>query len=81
MRYAGRPRRGRAPAGRPGRTLMARLGGVQFGGRHFGRGSNDLGAARAQNQLAAIPRPVRQLDLARGPDKLAGLVEALAALF
>jgi carboxylate-amine ligase len=31
--------------------------------------------------LAAIPRPVRQLDLARGPDKLPGLVEALSALF
>ena len=31
--------------------------------------------------LAATPRPVRQLDLARGPDKLSGLVEALAALF
>jgi glutamate---cysteine ligase / carboxylate-amine ligase len=31
--------------------------------------------------LAAIPRPARQLDLARGPDKLLGLVEALAALF
>jgi len=25
--------------------------------------------------------PVRQLDLARGPDKLLGLVEALSALF
>ena len=31
--------------------------------------------------LAATPRPVRQLDLARGPAKLPGLVEALAALF
>ncbi len=31
--------------------------------------------------LAATPRPVRQLDLARGPDKLPGLVEALSALF
>jgi carboxylate-amine ligase len=31
--------------------------------------------------LAATPRPVRQLDLARGPDKLLGLVEALSALF
>jgi carboxylate-amine ligase len=31
--------------------------------------------------LAAIPRPVRQLDLARGPEKLPGLVEALSALF
>ncbi len=31
--------------------------------------------------LAATPRPLRQLDLARGPDKLLGLVEALSALF
>jgi carboxylate-amine ligase len=31
--------------------------------------------------LAATPRPVRQLDLARGPAKLPGLVEALSALF
>ena len=31
--------------------------------------------------LAATPRPVRQLDLARGPNKLRGLVEALSALF
>ncbi len=31
--------------------------------------------------LAATPRPIRQLDLARGPDKLPGLVEALSALF
>jgi glutamate---cysteine ligase / carboxylate-amine ligase len=31
--------------------------------------------------LAAAPRPERQLDLARGPAKLPGLVEALAALF
>jgi glutamate---cysteine ligase / carboxylate-amine ligase len=31
--------------------------------------------------LAATPRPLRQLDLARGPDKLRGLVEALSALF
>jgi glutamate---cysteine ligase / carboxylate-amine ligase len=31
--------------------------------------------------LAATPRPVRQLDLARGPNKLPGLVEALSALF
>ncbi len=31
--------------------------------------------------LVATPRPHRQLDLARGPDKLPGLVEALAALF
>ena len=31
--------------------------------------------------LASNPRPVRQLDLARGPNKLPGLVEALSALF
>jgi glutamate---cysteine ligase / carboxylate-amine ligase len=31
--------------------------------------------------LATTPRPTRQLDLARGPDKLLGLVEALSALF
>jgi len=31
--------------------------------------------------LAASPRPIRQLDLARGPNKLPGLVEALSALF
>ncbi|MFI4991011.1 MAG: YbdK family carboxylate-amine ligase [Solirubrobacterales bacterium] len=31
--------------------------------------------------LVATPRPKRQLDLARGPDKLPGLVEALSALF
>ena len=31
--------------------------------------------------LAATPRPIRQLDLARGPAKLPGLVEALSALF
>ena len=31
--------------------------------------------------LVATPRPTRQLDLARGPHKLRGLVEALAALF
>ena len=31
--------------------------------------------------LLATPRPTRQLDLARGPHKLNGLVEALAALF
>ncbi|HEY4895546.1 MAG TPA: hypothetical protein VII01_05610, partial [Solirubrobacteraceae bacterium] len=31
--------------------------------------------------LLATPRPTRQLDLARGPDKLQGLVEALAGLF
>jgi glutamate---cysteine ligase / carboxylate-amine ligase len=46
--------------------------------------AEDLGCAEelewAKN-LAATPRPVRQLDLARGPDKLPGLVEALAALF
>jgi carboxylate-amine ligase len=31
--------------------------------------------------LVAMPRPARQLDLARGPDKLTGLVAALADLF
>jgi gamma-glutamyl:cysteine ligase YbdK (ATP-grasp superfamily) len=31
--------------------------------------------------LAAAPRSIRQLDLARGPDKLPRLVEALTALF
>ena len=31
--------------------------------------------------LAATPRPKRQMDLAQGPDKLPGLVEALSALF
>jgi carboxylate-amine ligase len=31
--------------------------------------------------LAATPRPKRQMDLALGPDKLPGLVEALSALF
>jgi carboxylate-amine ligase len=31
--------------------------------------------------LVDTPRARRQLDLARGPDKLPGLVEALAALF
>jgi gamma-glutamyl:cysteine ligase YbdK (ATP-grasp superfamily) len=31
--------------------------------------------------LAVTPRPVRQLDLARGPDKLPCPVEALAAPF
>ncbi len=31
--------------------------------------------------LAATPRPKRQIDLAQGPDKLPGLVEALSALF
>jgi carboxylate-amine ligase len=40
--------------------------------------SEELGWTR---NLAATPRPVRQLDLARGPDKLHGLVEALSALF
>jgi glutamate---cysteine ligase / carboxylate-amine ligase len=46
--------------------------------------AEDLGCAeelRWTRNLAATPRPVRQLDLARGPDKLPGLVEALAALF
>lgn len=46
--------------------------------------AEDLGCAEElqwTRNLAAVPRPVRQLDLARGPDKLPGLVEALAALF
>jgi len=46
--------------------------------------AEDLGCAEElqwTRNLAATPRPVRQLDLARGPDKLPGLVEALAALF
>ncbi len=46
--------------------------------------AEDLGCAEElqwTRNLAATPRPVRQLDLARGPDKLRGLVEALAALF
>jgi glutamate---cysteine ligase / carboxylate-amine ligase len=36
---------------------------------------------RWTRNLAATPRPARQMDLARGPDKLPGLVEALSALF
>jgi glutamate---cysteine ligase / carboxylate-amine ligase len=46
--------------------------------------AEDLGCSeelRWTRNLAATPRPARQQDLARGPDKLAGLVEALAALF
>ena len=46
--------------------------------------AEDLGCLeelQSTRNLAATPRPVRQLDLARGPDKLHGLVEALAALF
>lgn len=46
--------------------------------------AEDLGCVEElqwTRNLAATPRPVRQLDLARGPDKLLGLVEALAALF
>ncbi len=46
--------------------------------------AEDLGCVeelQSARNLAATPRPVRQLDLARGPDKLLGLVEALAALF
>jgi hypothetical protein len=46
--------------------------------------AEDLGCAEElqwTRNLAATPRPVRQLDLARGPDKPPGLVEALAALF
>jgi carboxylate-amine ligase len=46
--------------------------------------AEDLGCVEElwwTKNLAATPRPVRQLDLARGPDKLPGLVEALAALF
>jgi glutamate---cysteine ligase / carboxylate-amine ligase len=46
--------------------------------------AEDLGCAEElqwTRNLAAIPRPTRQLDLAHGPDKLLGLVEALAALF
>jgi hypothetical protein len=46
--------------------------------------AEDLGCVEQlqwTRNLAATPRPVRQLDLARGPDKLPGLVEALAALF
>jgi carboxylate-amine ligase len=46
--------------------------------------AEDLGCVEElqwTKNLAATPRPVRQLDLARGPDKLPGLVEALSALF
>jgi carboxylate-amine ligase len=46
--------------------------------------AEDLGCVEElqwTRNLAATPRPVRQLDLARGPDKLPGLVEALSALF
>ncbi len=46
--------------------------------------AEDLGCAEElqwTRNLAATPRPTRQLDLARGPDKLRGLVEALSALF
>jgi carboxylate-amine ligase len=46
--------------------------------------AEDLGCLEElqwSRNLAATPRPVRQLDLARGPDKLPGLVEALSALF
>jgi carboxylate-amine ligase len=46
--------------------------------------AEDLGCVEElqwTRNLAATPRPVRQLDLARGPNKLPGLVEALAALF
>ena len=46
--------------------------------------AEDLGCVEElqwTRNLAATPRPVRQIDLARGPDKLPGLVEALSALF
>jgi carboxylate-amine ligase len=46
--------------------------------------AEDLGCLEeleSASNLASVPRPVRQLDLARGPNKLPGLVEALAALF
>ena len=46
--------------------------------------AEDLGCVEElqwTRNLAATPRAMRQLDLARGPDKLLGLVEALAALF
>ncbi len=46
--------------------------------------AEDLGCVEQlqwTRNLAAASRSVRQLDLARGPDKLPGLVEALAALF
>jgi glutamate---cysteine ligase / carboxylate-amine ligase len=46
--------------------------------------AEDLGCVQElqwTRNLAATPRPKRQTDLAQGPDKLAGLVEALSALF
>ena len=46
--------------------------------------AEDLGCEQElqwTRNLAATPRPKRQMDLASGPDKLPGLVEALAALF
>ncbi len=46
--------------------------------------AEDLGCVEElqwTRSLAANPRPVRQLELARGPCKLPGLVEALADLF
>ena len=46
--------------------------------------AEDLGCTEElqwTRNLASTPRPVRQLDLARGPNKLPGLVEALSALF
>jgi glutamate---cysteine ligase / carboxylate-amine ligase len=46
--------------------------------------AEDLGCVdelQLTRNLAATPRFKRQLDLARGPDKLPGLVEALSALF
>jgi len=46
--------------------------------------AEDLGCSEEltwTRNLVGAPRSVRQLDLARGPDKLPGLVEALAALF
>src|SRR6202050_4866738 len=46
--------------------------------------AEDLGCTEEMQwtrNLASTPRPVRQLDLARGPNKLPGLVEALSALF
>ena len=46
--------------------------------------AEDLGCEeelRWTRNLAATPRPKRQVDLASGPDKLPGLVEALSALF
>ncbi len=46
--------------------------------------AEDLGCLeqlRSARNLANTPRATRQLDLARGPNKLPGLVEALVALF